>query len=195
MALTDRHVLPSLLAAAALHGWFAGQQATRAATLARMDPWLSVIPAASGLLGAVIGITSTLLTERWRARTTLQQEQRLVASRLRDERKEAILNFLASCQQVEHAAEQRSQIGNHFVEGSPSLTHEMWFRQKSLDLVAGARVRGTAYTLANCLMETVYGQHRTVGEVQDFIHKQRGPFLDAAKEALGIPENPELSGH
>lgn len=160
-----------------------------------MDPWLSVISAASGLLGAVIGIASTLLTERWRTRTTLQQEQRLAASRLRDEHKEAILNFLASCQQVEIAAEHRSQNNNHFVEGSPGLTHDMWFRQKSLDLVAGARVRETAYALAGCLMETVYGEHRTVGEVQDFIHKQRGPFLDAAKEALGIPENPELTSH
>ena len=78
-------------------------------TLVRMDPWLSVISAASGLLGAVIGIASTLLAERWRTRTTLQQEQRLAASRLRAERKEAILSFLSSCQQVEIAAEQRSQ--------------------------------------------------------------------------------------
>jgi hypothetical protein len=90
------------------------------------------------------------------------------------------------CQRVERAAEHRYQNENRFVEGSPELTHEMWFRQKCLELVARSRVRSTAFEYADRLMAATYGRVPKDMEVWKFIGEKRGPFMDAAKDELMI---------
>ncbi|MDV7220419.1 hypothetical protein [Streptomyces prunicolor] len=155
-----------------------------------------LVTAAVTLAGVALGATGTVGAQYLATRDTRKQIAATREAAIRAERKEAILNFLASCQQVEHIAEQRSQNANKFVEDSPGLTHDLWFRQKSLDLVAGAQVRHTAFELANRLVDSVYGDtHRNLHDLQAYLHEKRGPFLHAAKKELGIPQDPDLNTH
>jgi hypothetical protein len=138
------------------------------------------------LVGVVLGSAGTFAGQYLATRETKKQADAAAVAATRAERKEAILAFLNVCQKVERAAEHRYQHDNKFVEGSPELTHEMWFRQKCLELVAGSRVRSTAFQYADRLMAATYGRLPKGKEVWGFIAEKREPFLDAAKEELRI---------
>jgi len=133
-----------------------------------------------------IGSAGTFAGQYLATRETKKQADAAAVAAARAERKEAILAFLIICQKVEHAAEHRYHQGNKFVEGSPDLTHEMWFRQKCLELVADSRVRSSAFDYANRLMAATYGRLPEGKEVWSFIAEKREPFLAAAKEELRV---------
>ncbi|MFG2656927.1 hypothetical protein [Streptomyces sp. NPDC048425] len=65
---------------------------------------MSIITAATRLFGAGIGITGTLLSERWRARISADQEQRAAYLLLREERKDVLIRFFALVREVERVA-------------------------------------------------------------------------------------------
>lgn len=138
--------------------------------------------------GVVLGAAITFAGQYLGTRETRKQFAAARESAIRAERKEAIHNFLAICQRVEQSAEHRSLNNNHFGEGFPDLSHEMWYRQKALDLVGGDRVCHTAFELTLRLCDALYDDtHRTLEELHDFVHKKRQPFLEAAKLELGPP--------
>ncbi|MFJ8723591.1 hypothetical protein [Streptomyces sp. NPDC093269] len=109
------------------------------------------------------------------------------AAALRAERKEAILSFLESCQRVEKAAEHRYHEKEYF-HGSPELTHDMWLRQKAIEIVAGREVRHTAYEFANRLAEATYSNVPDGVTVWAFLSEKRNPFLKAARAELGTAD-------
>jgi hypothetical protein len=145
-----------------------------------------LVTVALPLVGVVLGSAGTFAGQYLATRETKKQADATAVAAARAERKEAILAFLDICQRVERAAEHRYQNDNKFVEGSPELTHEMWFRQKCLELVAGSPVRSTAFQYADRLMAAAYGRVPAGGAVWDFISEKRQPFMEAAKAELTI---------
>src|SRR5215472_7964775 len=145
-----------------------------------------LVSVALPLVGVVLGSAGTFAGQYLATRQTKKQADAAAAAAERAERKEAILAFLNICQKVEHAAEESYTHDNKFVEGSPDLTHEMWFRQKALDLVAGADVRRTAYEYADRLMAATYGRVPERQEVWPFINEKREPFLEAGRQELRV---------
>ncbi|WP_052390756.1 hypothetical protein [Streptomyces sp. NRRL B-24484] len=138
------------------------------------------------LVGVALGAAGSFAAQYLVTRETKKQASRAAQAALRAERKEAILAFLDVCQRVERAAEHRFQNDNAFVEGSPELTHEMRFRQKCLDLVAGRHLGGTALDFTDCLTAAAYGRVPAGKDVWTFIKEGRTPFMEAAKAELGI---------
>lgn len=149
-----------------------------------MNPWLSVISAASGLLGAVIGIASTLFTERWRARTTLQQEQRLAASRLRDERKEALLRFFALIRDVELVAEKKYAGQPIDPKEASELTSELWLRQLVVRLVCSDSVGAAVHHFTELITSAVWSPPPVAIHVH--VSQARLTALAAARDELSI---------
>jgi hypothetical protein len=106
-----------------------------------MSQWPNVIAAASGLLGATIGVITTLLGERWRARTTVLQERRQADARLRDERKSALLRFLAAIREVELLAEKRHDGGELNEAELRDRTSNLWLCKFEIDILCTQPVR------------------------------------------------------
>ncbi|MGY0231339.1 hypothetical protein [Longispora urticae] len=138
------------------------------------------------LIGVALGSAGTLVGQFLATRETKKQARANAAAALRAERKEAILAFLDIVQRVERVAERRYQNDNRFVEGSPDLTHEMWYRQKCIDIVGSRELRGPAYELADRLMKATYGKMPKGVEVWPYIGEKRDPFLKAARTELGV---------
>ena len=149
-----------------------------------MDSWLTVISAASGLLGAVIGITSTLFTERWRARTTQQQEQRLAASRLRDERKDALLQFFALIRDVERLAEKRHEGQRIDPDEASDLTSQLWLRQLEVRLVCSDPAGVAIHEFTDLITNAVWDPPPV--RIHVHLGKTRLAALKAARDELGI---------
>ncbi|MEU1600960.1 hypothetical protein ABZ468_51745 [Streptomyces sp. NPDC005708] len=139
------------------------------------------------LAGVGVGSAASFAAQYLTSRETKAQAAATAAAALRAERKQALHDFLESCQRVERAAEHRFQNDNRFVEGSPTLTHDMWFRLKCLDLVSSRRLNDAAYQFADRLMKATYGGPPNGKDVWEFINEKRGPFMEAAKVELDIP--------
>ncbi|MFD5415323.1 hypothetical protein [Streptomyces nojiriensis] len=147
-----------------------------------------LITTALPLVGVALGAAGSFAAQYLSTRETKRQASRATAAAVRAERKEAILVLLEICQRVERVAEHRYQNNNSFVDGSPELTHEMWFRQKCLDLVVSRHLSDMAFRFTDRLMAAAYGRVPDGIEVWDFIHEKRGPFMEAAKAELGIAQ-------
>lgn len=138
------------------------------------------------LVGVVLGSAGTFSGQYLATRETKKQAKASAVAVGRAELKDEVLKFLEACQRVEQAAEDRFMNGNQFVEGSPQLTHEMWLRQKIIDLIATRRIRDTAYQFTDRLMGAAYGRVPDGVAVWDFVTEKREPFMDAVRDALVI---------
>ncbi|MFI9616830.1 hypothetical protein ACIHCM_35005 [Streptomyces sp. NPDC052023] len=116
-----------------------------------MGIWVSIITAVSGLLGAGIGITGSLLGERWRARTSADQEQRAAELRLRDERKDVLIRFFALVREVERVAERGHAGEEAAADEVRDLTSRLWLLHVEVHLLCTAPTADAVYTLTERL--------------------------------------------
>jgi hypothetical protein len=149
--------------------------------------WLSTL---LPLVGVALGASGAFAGQYLATRETKHQARLDAEHAIRDERKQAIKDFLRISQKVERVAEHRWQNDNTFVEGSPDLTHEMWYRQKCIDLVVSEPVREAARKYAWYMSEATYGRVPEGMSVWGYLTEAREPFLAAARSELGISDPP-----
>jgi hypothetical protein len=137
------------------------------------------------LLGVVLGAAGALLGTYLSTRVTKQQAQDARVAAIRAERKAEIEAFLEVAQSVEQAAELRYQEG-----GLPPdvnfRTHQMWFRQKCIELICSADLNQRTVEYAFRMHHACYREMPKNIDVWDFIRELRDPFLAAARHELGI---------
>lgn len=146
-----------------------------------------LVTVALSLAGVAVGAASSFAAQYVVMRETKKQESRASEAAVRAERKEAILALLDICQRVERAAEHRYQNEDRFVDGSPELIHEMRFRRKCLELVAGRRLSEAATEYTKRLWAAAFGHLPAGTDVWSFVDEKRDPFMEAAKAELGVP--------
>ncbi|PRH78681.1 hypothetical protein C6N75_13645 [Streptomyces solincola] len=148
-----------------------------------MSLWVNVITAASGLVGAGVGFTGTLLSERWRARESAEQERTAAARALREERKDVLVRFFASVRELERAAE-RAHAGQE-VAGAAELTSRLWLLHVEVYLLCGEPVADAVHDLTERLTEAV--REPTGVPVHARISAARRAALEAAHGELRLP--------
>lgn len=144
---------------------------------------LVVVP----LLGVVLGAAGALLGTYLSTRVTKQQADDAKAAAVRAEHKAAIEAFLEIAQSVEQAAERRFQEGS-LPQDVGSRTHQMWFRQKCIELVCSASLNEKTLGYAWRMHHACYRELPANVDVWDFLRERRDPFLEAARQVLGIPQ-------
>ncbi|MFD5773888.1 hypothetical protein [Streptomyces fungicidicus] len=150
-----------------------------------MGIWVNIITAASGLLGAGIGITGTLLSERWRARSSEQQDQHAAVLRLRDERKDVLIRFFALVRELERAAERRSAGEEVTAQEAADLTSRLWLLHVEVHILCSQPVADAVYALTERLTEAV---RQPVGEaIHLYLSAARLAAISAARNELGVP--------
>lgn len=137
-----------------------------------------VVPLVSVGVGAFVALLSTYLTNR------VAKKSRGAA--LRAERKEAIVAFLDVAQGVEQAAEQRYLYGE-LPDDAASRIHQMWFRQKCIQLVCTSGTNNKAIDFGNKMKYGCYGDLPDTVTAWDFVEGDRNEFLATARQELGIP--------
>jgi len=139
------------------------------------------------LLGVVLGAAGALLGTYLSTRVTKQQADNAKAAAVRAEYKAAITAFLEIAESVEQAAGRRYQEGN-LPQDVSSRTHQMWFRQKCIELVCSASLNGKTVDYAWRMHHACYRELPSNVDVWDFLRDHRNAFLAAAREELGIPQ-------
>jgi hypothetical protein len=153
-----------------------------------MGIWVNIITAASGLLGAGIGITGTLLSERWRARSSAEQDRQTTALRLRDERKDVLIRFFALVREVERAAEQRYDGEDVIAEKTADLTSRLWLLHVEVQLICPQPVADAVYAFTEQLAEAVWSPTDEPPHLR--LSASRLAAISAARVELGIPAAP-----
>jgi hypothetical protein len=135
--------------------------------------------ASTTLIGTLGGVALT----QWNQRRVYQQQAltgRLPA--IREERNERILKFMDATQAVEDVAEKRFYQGR-VPEGFPALVHQLWLREKGVNIVAGETLRGATKAFADKLQDAVY--KGTDGmKPHEYYEDERSNFLVAARSEL-----------
>jgi K+-sensing histidine kinase KdpD len=130
-------------------------------------------------VGAFVALLSTYLTNR------VAKKSRAAA--LRAERKEAIVAFLDVAQSVEQAAEQR-YLNKDLPDDTTSRTHQMWFRQKCIELVCTSAMNEKTIEYADQMSDGCYKEPPPNVKIWNFLEEKRLPFLATARQELGIPD-------
>lgn len=116
---------------------------------------------------------------------TKQQAEAAKVAAVRAERKAEIEAFLEVAQSVEQAAEDRYQRGS-LPEDVSARTHQMWFRQKCVELVCSTALASKTLDYAWRLHEACYQEMPGGVDIWQFMTEKRTPFLKSAWQELGI---------
>jgi hypothetical protein len=155
-----------------------------------MSLWPSLIAAGSALLGATIGVFSTLWGERWQARTAELQDRRQAASRLREDRKTAFLRFLAAVGEVERLAELR-QKGERIKDADrQEHVSNLWLCQFEIDILCTKPLRDKAREFVKMLAEATWNP--PAERTDQYFASTRDAVLDAAHEELDETSSPAV---
>ncbi|MCX4231740.1 MULTISPECIES: hypothetical protein [Streptomyces] len=149
-----------------------------------MNLWAIIITAATGLLGAGIGSASVLLSERWRARTSADQDRRAADLRLRDERKEVLIRFFSLVRALERVAERRYDGEEVAAEEVADLTSRLWLLHVEVHLLCTQPVADAVYTLSERLTESA--RQLTEEAVHIHLSEARLAAISTARAELGI---------
>jgi len=123
------------------------------------------------LAGVALGILGTISGQYLINREPRRAARSAASAALRSERKTAVLTFLESCQRAEQAAEDRAF--RHERRADPDvLKHDLWYKQKCIELVAGRRVRSAAFEYANQLTAAFFGDVPTGDGIFGFIGRE-----------------------
>jgi hypothetical protein len=134
----------------------------------------------------VLGAAGALLGTYLSTRVTAQQAKDAKAASVRAEYKAAIEAFLEAAETVEQAAGRRYQEGR-LPQDVGSRTHQMWFRQKCIELVCSRALNDKTMDYASRMHHACYGELPTDKDVWAFMQERREPFLAAARQELRIP--------
>jgi hypothetical protein len=156
-----------------------------------MGLWAIIITAATGLLGAGIGSTGVLLSERWRARASADQDRRAAGLRLRDERKDVLIRFFALVRALERVAEQRYDGEEVAAAEIADLTSRLWLLHVEVRLLCTQPVADAVYTLSERLTESA--RQLTDEAVHIHLSEARLAAISAARAELGVPAGPSLA--
>ena len=157
--------------------------------------WSSWAPAVFSLLGVALGTTGSLVGSYLSTRTTKEQAETQQAAALRLERKEIILEYLKETQDVQAFIRsiwyRRESLATDEEREASILSHQMWFFQRKVHLVASKQLREAclAFTekLDVCLFNNDAGEQIPHGaNFWDFIDAEQDRFLDAASDELGF---------
>jgi len=146
----------------------------------------TLAPSVFTLAGVALGVVGTLGAQYLATRESRRAAKAAAKEALRQERKAAVLAFLDVCQRAENAAEDRA-FGREQRADPDALKHDLWYRQKCIELVAGEDVQSTAFDYADRLTVALFDAAPTQTEVFGFIAEERLPFLNAARAELGVP--------
>ena len=142
-----------------------------------------VVPLVGVFLGAVGALLGTYLSNR----VTQRQADDAKAAALRAEYKAAIEAFLEVAQSVEQAAERLyREVGLPGDVGS--RTHQMWYRQKCIELVCSAALNEKTKDYAYRMSDACYQELPAGINIWEYLRQCRDPFLAAARHELGIPQ-------
>ncbi len=147
-------------------------------------------PTVLSLVGVLLGTAGTLVAQLLATRASSERERIARLAELQAERKEAIREFLAHAQLVEHLAERRFQHGEFDPVEAEPLTHQMWFLQRCIELVGSPELRKAAENYVLRLHDVVYRELPRGRDVWDHMAERREPFLDAARKELGVADLP-----
>ncbi|SRR5712691_6832855 len=139
------------------------------------------------LLGVVVGAAGALLGQGLANRVGIRQASAARAAVIRSDRRNAITAFLEAAQAAEEAAYREDAAMR---VGSDSRMHNVWFRQKCLELVCTSPVRSGAWDYAQRLGDAIYDEVPEGTDVFRYLSERREPFLAVARTELGIADVP-----
>ena len=146
-----------------------------------MNSWSSSLPALTGVLLGVIG---SLVGQQLPTKAARDAAGAARIQALRDERKSALLAFLAAVQPAEQTIEERFAGTDSAVPERNQLRHALWMAQKPLDLIASANLAAATHKYAERLsiaLENGIPENETPWT---YLHPVRDEFLAAAKDEL-----------
>jgi len=153
--------------------------------------WAAVLPAASALLGALLGSMTSVLVYRMQARLAEQERAGRRAAASRAERKEAVRAFISAGREVEALAEAREahkEIDDDAVRHAVNL---MWLAVTEVELFCADQTGRAAVQFTEDLRDTAFGRHPSEREVWQHLAESRVRFLKAARTELALSA-PEL---
>lgn len=149
--------------------------------------WLSIAPlitAGGVLIGAFLGAAGTLLTQRFVVRRNWEMAKVEHRLKVRDDRRDAVFEFLKAVQGANDVAESRFLTGNRDDGAARAAMRNVWFTQQCLDVVSSRALRPQTLRLAIRVNEAVWHPLPDDMTMWDYITEVRNPFLEAAKVEL-----------
>ncbi|TWP51554.1 hypothetical protein FKR81_15275 [Lentzea tibetensis] len=124
-----------------------------------MPIWLSaVIPAFAALAGASIGFFASVLGHQMTLRAAVKRDERSSASRLRDERKEAVLRYLSQARELERLAERRWHGDKIDDDYCSEQTSQMWYADAELLVLCSRDVHDRALALTEMITDLAWNR-------------------------------------
>ncbi|WP_405933706.1 hypothetical protein [Streptomyces sp. NBC_00827] len=136
------------------------------------------------LIGVALGAAGAFAGQFLAMRETKKEAATAAAAVLRAERKEFFLEFLEACQRAERSAEHHFHAGQR-AKDAAELTHQVWFRQKCIALVASPNAQRAAEGFALALTAAVHDGTPEGVHISELLRDKRNRFLDAAAAELG----------
>ena len=162
------------------------------------------------VLVAAISAGAALLGQRLSGSVSRREATKARALALRDERKQAILEFLDAVQTVEYLIDNWRvwphvdktivvpKIGDWQAAPAPTgveggaLVHKMWFSCKKVQLLCSADLAQAVEAYAGRATNFVWGEIAEEERFTNFLEEVRGQFIYAAKRELEIPQEADM---
>jgi len=138
-----------------------------------------------GLGGVALGAVGTWITQWLTRRQTSALSIAAQKAALREDRRKAIDNFLESVQVVDEIADAKYHGAHLDVGEGRRAVHDMWFRQKCLDVVASKELCSVTLIFAERMASAVWdGCPPAYKTIFAYMTEERDKFLRAAKAEL-----------
>lgn len=136
------------------------------------------------LVGVLLGTLGTLTGQYLATRGDLKRHTAELAAAARAERKQSIVDYLASAQRVEqvidNALHRQVRADSDAVD---LVLHNLWLAKKLLELVCSYELASAAHTFTSTLENLARSRPAGLTERQ---RADRAEFMEAARRELGI---------
>lgn len=135
------------------------------------------------LVGVLLGTAGTLMGQHLAARVEIRRDQQQRADAERNERKEAILSFLAAAQRTELILDRRDRGLPAPDDPEDEKLHDLWLAKKAFELVCSHETDQAAHDYTDALhrhMRSAPSQSARSPAKRE----RRYAFMEAARDAL-----------
>lgn len=150
--------------------------------------WASVSDTVLPLIGVALGTTGTLLGQLLATRVEARRELSKIAEGKRQERKAAIIDFLAAAQHAERI--ELKIITSEVVDDDQILDaiRDLWLAKKVIELTCSPEVAQTAHDYAWEINKNIHAQSLEVTPHSE--RERRIAFIETARRQMGYTGEP-----
>lgn len=138
---------------------------------------MSWLPVLGTLLGAVIGATASLTTQRFNLRAADKHEQALRRYEQRGERKAEINAYLKEYQTIERMAGERDLFE---YPAKSQAAHDLWAQYNRSWLICSNHLRGALDELTDTITDALWNGTQDDTPIWEYIKEPKMAFLDLA---------------